>query len=131
MVFPTPGDSIVNTELRRPGQLTDVHDRLVLTVPGAAPAPEPLEPGPRSVEVDGFRVDLTGDALAAGRTDLQFRFTDAATRGGPRSPSPAARSVPTSACTPNCPARAGTASGVSSGWPTAASIAVPFTVEAS
>jgi Cu+-exporting ATPase len=31
------------------------------------------------VEVDGVRVDLTGDALASGRTDLHFRFTDAAT----------------------------------------------------
>jgi Cu+-exporting ATPase len=79
LVFPSPGDYIVNTEFRRQGQLTDVHQRLVLTVPGEAPPPVRLAAGPRSVIVDGIRVDLTGDARASGRTDLHLRFADAVT----------------------------------------------------
>ena len=35
--------------------------------------------GPRSVVVDGVRVDLAGEAAAGGRSDLAFTFTDDAT----------------------------------------------------
>lgn len=79
LVFPTPGSYVVNTEFRRLGQLTDVHQRLVLTIPGDAPAPDPVTVGPRTVVVDGVRVDLQGEARATGPSDLHFTFTDAAT----------------------------------------------------
>jgi Cu+-exporting ATPase len=79
IVFPTAGDYIVNTEFRRQGQMGDVHQRHVLTVAGTAPEPIRLIEGPRSVTVDGVRVELVGEALAAGRSDLHWTFTDAAT----------------------------------------------------
>ena len=47
--------------------------------PGTAPAPVTLAEGPRSVVVDGVRVQLDGDAEAGGVSDLHFTFTDAAT----------------------------------------------------
>ena len=79
LVFPSAGEYIVNTEFRRQGQLADVHQRLVLTVAGDAPSPDRPAVGPRSVVVDGVRVDLTGEARASGLSDLHFRFTDEAT----------------------------------------------------
>ncbi|HEY5878363.1 MAG TPA: heavy metal translocating P-type ATPase [Nakamurella sp.] len=79
LVFPTAGDYIVNTEFRRQGRLADVHQRIVLTVAGDAPAPDRAVIGPRSVIVDGVRVELAGEARAEGRSDLHFTFTDEAT----------------------------------------------------
>ncbi|MGX4687665.1 heavy metal translocating P-type ATPase [Streptomyces sp. JNUCC 63] len=79
ITFPTAGQYIVNTEFRRQGQMADVHSRQVLTVAGTAPAPVTLAAGPRSVVVDGVRVELGGDAKAGGRSDLHYTFTDAAT----------------------------------------------------
>src|SRR3954454_21060458 len=79
ITFPTPGRYIVNTELRRQGQMADVHSRRVITVAGAAPAPVTLAEGPRSVVVDGVRVQLEGDVGAGGVSDLHYTFTDAAT----------------------------------------------------
>ncbi|MEU1466221.1 heavy metal translocating P-type ATPase [Streptomyces sp. NPDC005727] len=82
ITFPTAGQYIVNTEFRRQGQMADVHSRQVLTVAGTAPAPVTLMAGPRSVVVDGVRVELGGDAKAGGRSDLHYTFTDA-TSGKP------------------------------------------------
>jgi len=79
LTFPTAGRYIVNTEFRRQGQMDDVHQRQVVTVAGAAPEPVVLTAGPRTVVVDGVRVDLAGEALAGGRSDLDFTFTDART----------------------------------------------------
>ena len=79
LVFPTPGEYVVNTEVRRRGQLVDVHQRQLVRVGGQAPAPAPLATSPRSVVVDGVRVDLVGDVDAGSPSDLHLRFTDAAT----------------------------------------------------
>ncbi|ADB76457.1 heavy metal translocating P-type ATPase [Geodermatophilus obscurus] len=79
VTFPTAGRYIVNTEFRRQGEMGDVHQRQVITVAGAAPEPVVLAAGPRSVVVDGVRVELTGEAAAGGRSDLAFTFTDDAT----------------------------------------------------
>src|SRR3954452_24463990 len=79
ITFPTAGRYIVNTEFRRQGQMADVHSRQVLTVAGTAPEPVTLTEGPRTVVVDGIRVDLDGVAEAGGRSDLRFTLTDAVT----------------------------------------------------
>jgi P-type Cu+ transporter len=79
LTFPTPGRYIVNTEFRRQGEMGDVHQRQVITVAGTAPQPVVLEAGPRSVVVDGIRVELEGEAAAGGVSDLDFSFTDEAT----------------------------------------------------
>jgi Cu+-exporting ATPase len=79
VTFPTAGRYIVNTEFRRQGEMGDVHQRQVITVAGAAPEPVVLAAGPRSVVVDGVRVELAGEAAAGGRSDLAFTFTDDAT----------------------------------------------------
>jgi Cu+-exporting ATPase len=79
MTFPTPGRYIVNTEFRRSGQLADIHDRQIVTVRGDAPAPVRLVPGPRSVVVDGTRVDLLGTPRVGTTSDLTFAVSDAAT----------------------------------------------------
>jgi Cu+-exporting ATPase len=79
ITFPTAGEYVVNTEFRRQGQMGDVHARQLLTVAGAAPAPVPLSAGPRSVVVDGVRVQLSGTAEAGRRSDLHYTLTDAAT----------------------------------------------------
>ncbi|RFU21847.1 heavy metal translocating P-type ATPase [Geodermatophilus marinus] len=79
VTFPTAGRYIVNTEFRRQGEMGDVHRRQVITVGGTAPEPVVLAAGPRSVEVDGIRVELEGDATAGGRSDLDLTFTDDAT----------------------------------------------------
>ena len=79
ITFPTAGSYIINTEFRRQGQMADVHDRQVITVAGPAPAPVTLTESPRSVTVDGVRVQLDGDAHTGGVSDLRFTFTDAAT----------------------------------------------------
>jgi Cu+-exporting ATPase len=79
ITFPTAGRYIINTEFRRQGEMADVHDRQVITVAGPAPAPVTLTEGPRSVIVDGVRVQLDGDAEAGGVSDLHFTVTDAAT----------------------------------------------------
>src|SRR3712207_9080441 len=73
ITFPTAGRYIVNTEFRRQGEMSDVHQRQVITVAGTAPEPVALAAGPRTVVVDGVRVELEGDAEAGGRSDLDFR----------------------------------------------------------
>ena len=79
ITFPTAGRYIVNTEFRRQGQMTDVHSRQVLTVAGTTPAPVTSAESPRTVVVDGVRVQLEGDVRAGGRSDLHFRLADATT----------------------------------------------------
>ncbi|MGY1604455.1 heavy metal translocating P-type ATPase [Geodermatophilus sp. SYSU D00815] len=79
LVFPTAGDYVVNTEFRREGEMGDLHQRQVVTVRGAAPAPEVLTAGPRAVVVDGVRVELHGEAEVGAASDLDFVLTDAAT----------------------------------------------------
>ncbi|WP_448617749.1 heavy metal translocating P-type ATPase [Geodermatophilus sp. URMC 65] len=78
VTFPTAGRYIVNTEFRRQGEMSDVHQRQVVTVAGTGPQPVTLTAGPRTVVVDGVRVELQGDAVV-GRSDLDLTFTDAAT----------------------------------------------------
>jgi Cu+-exporting ATPase len=78
MTFPTAGEYLLNTEFRRQGQMADVHDRQAITVLGEAPSPLPLRTSPRSVVVDGVRVELDGGLLADSTSDLSFRLTDAA-----------------------------------------------------
>src|SRR3712207_6229723 len=77
LTFPTAGRYVVNTEFRRQGEMGDVHQRQVVTVHGEAPASVVLTEGPRTVVVDGVRVELEGTAEAGGRSDLHFSFTDA------------------------------------------------------
>jgi Cu+-exporting ATPase len=79
MTFPTPGRYIVNTEFRRSGQMADIHDRQLVTIAGPAPARQPVTPGPRSIIVDGVRVELHGRAQAGTTSDLTFSLTDART----------------------------------------------------
>ena len=67
VTFPTPGRYIINTEFRQRGQMTDVHQRQLITVTGSAPASIPLEAGPRSTVVDGVRVELGGQARVGAR----------------------------------------------------------------
>ncbi|CCG02304.1 heavy metal translocating P-type ATPase [Blastococcus saxobsidens] len=82
ITFPTAGRYIVNTEFRQQGQMSDVHQRQYVTVTGDAPAPVVLTESPREVVVDGVRVELGGDAVVGGPSDLHFEFTDA-TSGEP------------------------------------------------
>jgi hypothetical protein len=79
LTFPTAGRYVVNTEFRQQGQMSDVHQRQVVTVEGDAPAPVVLTAGPREVVVDGVRVELGGDAVVGELSDLHFAFTDART----------------------------------------------------
>jgi Cu+-exporting ATPase len=79
MTFPTAGEYVINTEFRRVADIADIHDRQVITVGGAAPAPQPIVVGPRTQVVDGVRVELTGEAKVGEASDLTFRFRDAAT----------------------------------------------------
>jgi P-type Cu+ transporter len=79
VTFPTAGRYVVNTEFRRQGEMSDVLQRQVVTVAGPTPDPVVLTPGPRTVVVDGVRVDLEGDAVAGDVSDLDFTVTDAAT----------------------------------------------------
>ncbi|MGY1699435.1 heavy metal translocating P-type ATPase [Geodermatophilus sp. SYSU D00766] len=79
VTFPTAGRYVVNTEFRRQGEMADVHARQVVTVAGPAPEPVVLAAGPRSVVVDGVRVELAGDAEAGGVSDLRLTLTDAST----------------------------------------------------
>jgi Cu+-exporting ATPase len=77
ITFPTAGRYIINTEFRRQGQLAEVHDRQVVTVAGASPAPVTPVEGPRTAVLDGIRVELTGDVHAGRRSDLHYTFADA------------------------------------------------------
>ncbi len=79
VTFPTAGTYIVNTEFRRRGEMADVHQRQLVTVAGKAPEKVTLEAGPRTTVVDGIEVELGGEAVAGGRSDLHFEFSDAAT----------------------------------------------------
>jgi Cu+-exporting ATPase len=79
MTFPTPGRYVVNTEFRRNGQMADIHDRQLVTIPGPAPAPLPVTPRARTITVDGIRVELHGQAQVGTTSDLTFSLTDART----------------------------------------------------
>ena len=79
MTFPTPGRYILNTEFRRNGQIADIHDRQLVTIPGPAPARQLATPGPRTITIDGVRVELHGRAQAGPTSDLTFSLTDART----------------------------------------------------
>jgi Cu+-exporting ATPase len=79
LVFPTAGRYIVNTEIRRQGQMSDVHQRQWVTVAGDAPAPVILTESPREAVVDGVRVELDGEARVGEGSDLHFTFSDANT----------------------------------------------------
>jgi P-type Cu+ transporter len=76
VTFPTPGRYIINTEFRQRGQMTDVHQRQLVTVTGAVPVPVSLEAGPRSTVIDGVRVELGGQARVGSPSDLHFEFSD-------------------------------------------------------
>ena len=77
ITFPTPGRYIVNTEFRRNGQMAGIDDRQLVTIAGPAPAPRPVTPGPRTIVVDGVRVELHGRAQAGVTSDLTFSLADA------------------------------------------------------
>jgi Cu+-exporting ATPase len=79
VTFPTPGRYIVNTEARQRGQMSDVHQRQLVTVTGTAPAPVSLVAGPRSTVIDGVEVELGGQARVGSPSDLHFELTDYAT----------------------------------------------------
>jgi len=79
ITFPTAGSYIINTEFRRQGHMADVHARQVITIAGPAPTPITLTESPRTVTVDGVRVQLDGDAHTGGVSDLHYTLTDAAT----------------------------------------------------
>jgi Cu+-exporting ATPase len=79
LTFPTPGRYVVNTEFRQRGELADVHQRHVVTIQGPEPALDTPTEGSRTVVTDGVRVELEGEAVVGGRSDLHFHFTDAAT----------------------------------------------------
>jgi Cu+-exporting ATPase len=79
LTFPTAGTYLVNTEFRRQGEMGDVHDAQTLTVAGEVPGSVTLDPSARTVEVDGVRVELEGEAVAGETSELVFTFTDAAT----------------------------------------------------
>jgi Cu+-exporting ATPase len=79
VTFPTPGTYIVNTEFRQRGQLADVHQCQLVTVPGDAPAPTVLRASPRTTVVDDVEVELEGRARVGETSDLHLTFTDAAT----------------------------------------------------
>ena len=107
LTFPTAGRYIVNTEFRRRGQMSDVHQRQVVTVLGstatraassagssAAVASSAtvdsstvvgssgavdLVAGPRATVIDGVRVELGGLARVGERSDLHFEFSDVST----------------------------------------------------
>jgi Cu+-exporting ATPase len=79
VTFPTAGRYIVNTEFRRQGQMSDVHQRQYVTVKGQAPPPVVLAESQREVVVEGVRVKLDGDALVGPRSALHFVFSNAAT----------------------------------------------------
>ena len=79
VTFPTPGRYIVNTEFRQRGEMSDVHQRQLVTVTGTAPAPVALTISARTVVVDGVEVELGGEARVGDPSDLHFEFTDATT----------------------------------------------------
>ncbi|KQU68969.1 cation-translocating P-type ATPase [Phycicoccus sp. Root101] len=79
ITFPTAGSYIINTEFRRQGDMADIHQRQVVTVAGAAPAPITLAEGSRTAVVDGIRVQLDGNPRAGRRSDLNYTFADATT----------------------------------------------------
>jgi P-type Cu+ transporter len=64
-------------EFRRTGQMADIHDRQLVTIPGPAPATRPVTPGPRTITVDGVRVELHGRAQAGPTSGLTFKLADA------------------------------------------------------
>jgi Cu+-exporting ATPase len=77
--FPTAGTYVLNSEIRRQGEMTDVHARQTVTVAGTAPEPATLADSPRSQVVDGVRVALHGEAVVGEASDLAFTFADAST----------------------------------------------------
>jgi Cu+-exporting ATPase len=79
VTFPSAGTYRLDTEFRRQGQMTGIHDTQQIVIDGPTPAPVDLAPSPRTQTVDGVRVTLTGDAQVGQTSDLTFAFADAAT----------------------------------------------------
>ncbi|HSK33557.1 MAG TPA: copper-translocating P-type ATPase, partial [Propionicimonas sp.] len=79
VTFPTAGTYVVNTEFRQRGEMADVHQRQLVTIAGDAPDPVTLAAGPRTVVMDGVKVELGGEAVVGEPSDLHFEFTDAST----------------------------------------------------
>jgi Cu+-exporting ATPase len=79
MTFPTAGTYVLDSEVRRQGEMTDIHARQTVAVEGAAPQPVTLAESPRTQVVDGVRVELAGDAVVGRTSELAFTFTDART----------------------------------------------------
>jgi Cu+-exporting ATPase len=79
LTFPTGGSYVVNTELRRQGEMGDVHDRQVVEVAGPEAPTAVLAETSRTQVVDGVRVTLDADLRTGEASDLHFSFADAAT----------------------------------------------------
>jgi Cu+-exporting ATPase len=79
ITFPTAGRYIINTEFRRRGAMSDLHQREVVTVGGPTVDRVALTEGPRAAVVAGVRVELAGEARVGEPSDLHFSFTDAET----------------------------------------------------
>jgi P-type Cu+ transporter len=79
MTFPNAGRYVINTEVRREGEMTDIHDRQTLTIHGSQPPAIQLAESPRTQVVDGVRVELHGEAEVGHPSDFAFSFADAAT----------------------------------------------------
>ena len=79
LTFPTAGTYVLNSEVRRQGQMSDIHERQTVHIAGATPAATALTDSPRTVVVDGVRVTLRGDAVVGRTSDLSYTLTDART----------------------------------------------------
>jgi Cu+-exporting ATPase len=79
LTFPTAGTYVLNSEIRRQGQMGDIHERQTVHVAGATPTPIALTDSPRTVVVDGVRATLRGDAVVGRTNDLSFALADART----------------------------------------------------
>ncbi|WP_449061518.1 heavy metal translocating P-type ATPase [Planomonospora algeriensis] len=80
LTFPTQGQYLVHAELRRRGEMTGVlaSDEITVGDPAAVERGVP-SPSSREQVVEGVRVTLAGEPRVGDRSDLTFRFADAAT----------------------------------------------------
>ena len=79
VTFPTAGTYVVNTEIRKQGEMADVHQRQLVTIAGDPPPPVTMSAGPRTVVVSGIEVELVGEAVVGQPNNLHFTFSDATT----------------------------------------------------